>query len=1284
MNNIAEQICEAVDIIVSQKIAKAGYDRTIQATVLSCEDSIMGKYRVKFQNSSFIAYAANPSIRYQKDSLVYILIPGNDMSKDKIIMNSVDKNIYDYTNTIEDDNRFQTIGGNVILTEKEIGLCSYLGSDSEIMYAFTEGVESEEVDDELLIPAIQEGGYLRAKITIQTALDITQQSKGQYGLSFTFKYVNGTTSTVTFTSNQMSGNPYTFTAKQEQIAYIPINNANDLTGIVEIKAFSLNFPTGNSDTDDIFLSNLELSGAKLLTKEELSSIVLNLTSAQEQYKSKYFIGEVRNPTIEIKASFLINGNSSTKEFTCSWYKENLLISANHNDYDGLAGVGWELVSETSSSISDGQAYSIYSFNYTNLTANKNRYKCIAQFSGENELYSAEITITNTNRDKVNQTVTITSSQGTSFYNGQSAEMPILTPKCADADDGTYQYTWKALLNEGIEVYFYNTQDIDDSGVFIRWVNNGAVEVNVSKILNSTTYYCYVYDAKGNFYGSSSIALTNTVDSTSAYFDIQVENGNQVYIYNKHGLSPVHESLDNKQNIPNLHFSFVNESGNIIPYNHIIQEGGSVKWKIPIYNTMIKTAATTSEDNYYIVEEEFLSYSIVDRFDINKNNNTIILEVIYQDITTIKEIELTFLKDNDNENNGTDTEFKLVSNYGGNVLLSYYYANGANSLFYKTTPSSIFCNSGKIVAGEHLSLFTPQLWKNGILITESNYEYDWLNLKINDNNSFADSSIFEKSSNGNLQITSARAEKEGWLFNHILRAVATYKDKKYFTEMPIITINMHTEECQIALKPGTGFQKVKYDKNGKNPSYDNLYPFEILVGIENEIQPSSNYTYNWEILGDEEYFYILSQEDNKCFIAPLDTFIGDCFNAAVQVKVSQNGTEIGNIHIPIYLYLDREDAESLDGWDGNFIINEDERILTPTGYGALDNALFSGILFGQIKKDDSLDQGLFLYQGGKRLLEATAAGYITLDSQGKGIITASMNGIQLESMTDSTNNGFVINLATAEIKYFNNNFAIDKSGTIQALTLAKTVQIDGINIKDEISDNSTGLGKILSNYVLNTTYEAKVKNIEDTIQGVKNTHTSFVNNTYNPAIQSINQSLESHAQTLTKHSAAIDKLEDDVNLINQSYVTQNQMETIFGIPGTESLDGYTLADTLKDYVTTTTLTDTLKEYVTSTSLTNTLKDYITITKFETLLNPSESDSIAPIISGGEITIETFIVDSTGEVAAESATITNLVSSNYKWENAEDAEDTLDLIEEIKALKEEVAALKEQLEGTTPTE
>ena len=72
MNNIAEQICEAVDIIVSQKISKAGYDRTIQATIVTCLDSVMGKYRVKYQDSYIIAYAANPSIKYQINSLVYI------------------------------------------------------------------------------------------------------------------------------------------------------------------------------------------------------------------------------------------------------------------------------------------------------------------------------------------------------------------------------------------------------------------------------------------------------------------------------------------------------------------------------------------------------------------------------------------------------------------------------------------------------------------------------------------------------------------------------------------------------------------------------------------------------------------------------------------------------------------------------------------------------------------------------------------------------------------------------------------------------------------------------------------------------------------------------------------------------------------------------------------------------------------------------------------------------------------------------------------------------------
>ena len=211
------------------------------------------------------------------------------------------------------------------------------------------------------------------------------------------------------------------------------------------------------------------------------------------------------------------------------------------------------------------------------------------------------------------------------------------------------------------------------------------------------------------------------------------------------------------------------------------------------------------------------------------------------------------------------------------------------------------------------------------------------------------------------------------------------------------------------------------------------------------------------MGNKNYFYVVKQENNKCFIAPLDSFQGDCFNAAIQVQVTNKSNNIiGNIHIPVYLYLDREDTESLSGWDGNYLLNEDEKILTPTGYGALTNSKLSGILFGQIKKNNSLEQGLFIYGGGNRFLDATAAGTFSINSDKGYFSTSKENGIKMGS---GNGTGLEIDLAAATLKYLNNNFAIDSDGVVQKLTLSKDVLIskDNINgLNSSLSALSTGI------------------------------------------------------------------------------------------------------------------------------------------------------------------------------------------------------------------------------------
>lgn len=92
MGKYEDQICQAVDVITNQKINKAVFDRTLEATIVSCENPETGKYRVQYQDATFIAFAKKTDIIYEKGTSVYVLIPSNNTEKDKIIIWAGEKN----------------------------------------------------------------------------------------------------------------------------------------------------------------------------------------------------------------------------------------------------------------------------------------------------------------------------------------------------------------------------------------------------------------------------------------------------------------------------------------------------------------------------------------------------------------------------------------------------------------------------------------------------------------------------------------------------------------------------------------------------------------------------------------------------------------------------------------------------------------------------------------------------------------------------------------------------------------------------------------------------------------------------------------------------------------------------------------------------------------------------------------------------------------------------------------------------------------------------------------
>jgi hypothetical protein len=96
-------ICDAINIIVDKKVKDANYDRMVSATVVSqnlknqsqvimtdsdqnTDEYYEDCYKVRYQNSTFVAYPININETYNINDVVLVLIPNNDMRNEKYIM----------------------------------------------------------------------------------------------------------------------------------------------------------------------------------------------------------------------------------------------------------------------------------------------------------------------------------------------------------------------------------------------------------------------------------------------------------------------------------------------------------------------------------------------------------------------------------------------------------------------------------------------------------------------------------------------------------------------------------------------------------------------------------------------------------------------------------------------------------------------------------------------------------------------------------------------------------------------------------------------------------------------------------------------------------------------------------------------------------------------------------------------------------------------------------------------------------------------------------------------
>lgn len=911
MGNIENNICEAIELIVNKAVNQASYDRTITATIKDVIDQTIGKYTVAYQDSTFYAYATSPDITYTKGAVVYVLVPGNDMSRDKTILGTTKKLGINYVVTTEGADAYEVIGNNVVMASGSYEMSSYRKNKYiKVLYSkdYTAQQNSLVLNKTSIEQYIKNSNTIICGAVFRTELPTEQQFRGNYGIIFALDFKDNTNNeTVTryFTVDvdKMSGNPYKLTYDTRQYGIFDIDGENFIR-VNSISIFCYDFPNNKPDSEciaDIFVKDVELSAAQRLSDDDINNYSLTFLTPQGiYYDSTSLDSDIRliKAIVRIKGKVIDNNSQKLPYY---WGVENVGITSQDKYYNKNLGQGWKCLNDYNvikkAEANDPEVVEwipssyIWTVKKTDIVAKEVKFKCAVIY--ENTVITKTIVIKNL---ASGYDLKITSDQGTKFY--FDIGFPTLTCTVNGKVNNNYTYSWAVTNNAGnfetlpettkanqdyknaynsyhtllnsinteAVPYEPNKEELQRRGNELDKYNriqrvekNVLHHLKVSNIVNFSIYQCSVH--QGNLYlGTTSITIVNSLTAEGSY-SIVINDGSCIYKYNEDGISPASSALDDPIQIRALTFTVYDNLGNILD-DEVVRHS-DIRWIVPYEDTML-----TVPTAYPVFQEDKIkkvriykdimsfAYGIADRYDITKvNNNNIQLLLNYKGINLSAITTFTFVKEGEDGTNGTDFTCRIVPNVPSGQRPPAYpvitqLSTGGWSINYTPVNLNTF--------------FRAQLWHNERKILDSvvsanssegkKAEIKWSILK----NKYT-STIFDSTSlsvNETTGVFSWSGYKEDHPAN-IVKVTVKYDNVVYYATIPVHTVRLKNNNYRVVLRDYSGFQYVIYSSDGQDPRYDNTEPFELKVtqNISNfwedvSLKNSANYavTYTWNYLG----------------------------------------------------------------------------------------------------------------------------------------------------------------------------------------------------------------------------------------------------------------------------------------------------------------------------------------------------------------------------------------------------------------------------------------------------
>nr|DAR02134.1 MAG TPA: hypothetical protein [Bacteriophage sp.] len=510
---LQDALLDAIDYMTTAKMDKLTLDKTVVATIVKSEDLIKNTYKIRYQGNDNLIAKAQSGDTYKKGQQVYVLVPQNDLSNDKIILGtaSVDNASSEagFISSVMNDYTYS--GENAFLSSPRVfGLRSVHTAgnqdkkDSELVYGSAEFLEQagDQTNPYTINTRFAQSAKNSEKIMLKAEFRTSLPSwhrmpncGGEYGLkavlSFNtndvYYYVlddegkekttkdDGTLYiasdegvkvghkkryqlyTLESSSPAFTGQPFNYPSFTEQYAIFDFD-AKNFNAVESVVVYCKGFPqkTPETEAENIFVRNIQIYGLSRITAVQ-GDYSLRLNPATLVFSKSSDGKEDRE--VSTRADFRKKSLSLSSDIRMKfvWGAEDKTITSVSEGYNGYLGSGWKEIKSIGNT-----AY--FSTKENDNLAYENRYKCSAIYSGDDDtkvILVQEFVVYNINAKR---DIEITSNLGNEFAFDNGT--PTLTCSVKDdkgasfLTDTDYEYifVWSITTEDGSSRQIYSEQE----------------------------------------------------------------------------------------------------------------------------------------------------------------------------------------------------------------------------------------------------------------------------------------------------------------------------------------------------------------------------------------------------------------------------------------------------------------------------------------------------------------------------------------------------------------------------------------------------------------------------------------------------------------------------------------------------------------------------------------------------------------------------------------------------------------------------------------------------------